>query len=425
MKRDKKSFEKRFLSKIGKIDKSRIRDYLAKLLSQKNFFETIFDHLDEGILVTDGEFRVLYCNSPTREILSLSEHQNVEGERLTTICPEGELGDILASIVDRPRAIQGYECSIGRDETRNIILRATPLAVPAPDSSDESESLESTWVFILHDVTERFRAIEEHSRARRLASLGLLTAGIAHEIKNPLNSLNIHAQILLSESEAGGENALDRKKVARAARVILEETSRLTDIVNEFILAARPQGPMLRLESLNSICDDLARVFAPECEREGIRLKCELDPDLPQMEIDKTLMFQALRNLLRNAIEAHEQDHQEKEDTERETERMILLRTKLTGDSVAIEVADNGPGIPEDQVEKIFEPYYSTKFDGTGLGLMVVYRVVTEHRGSIQVDSRAGLGTRFMITLPLSEKPIRLLEEPKPIPSDPQPSPVS
>lgn len=443
------SFENRFLSKIGKIDTRRIRDYVARLASQKAFFENIFTRLDEGIIVTGDDLRILYCNPVARLFLQLPKRKRWMGADLADSCPRGELRDVLDSMKSRPRRIDHYECTTGQDSARHITL--TTIAVPAPDDvrpqaadPDEGDGHQvnagdvgesggagegtatkpaSMWVYVLQDVTERYRSIEEHTRAQRLASLAMLTSGVAHEIKNPLNSLNIHAQILLEIAGGeGGEDGdeLDRGKVRRAAEVIIEESERLTTIVDEFIQAARPQSPVLSRQSIEEVLGEIERIFGPQCEQAGIELVTEVDPDLPQVDIDAHLILQALRNLVRNAIEAHDaagddggaDDARQTSDVDEPINRRILVRAALAAENIAIEVTDNGPGIAEENVDKIFEPYYTTKFNGTGLGLMVVYRIVTQHRGSIHVDSRPGMGTRFVIALPLGERPVRLLEEP-------------
>lgn len=412
MSRKSKTFDDRFLSKIGKIDRSHIREYLAQTLSQKQFLETLFEHLDEGIIVTDSGLLVIHSNGIARRMLQWPPSKRYLGEALPMLCPEGELRDVLHEMSSRPRLMEGREFPFGPKGDRRLVLKALPM--DPPEEEEAGRKPEPMWVFLLQDVTERYRSLEEQARAQRLASLALLTAGIAHEIKNPLNSLNIHAEILLKQGQAAEEGeGLDAQKVSRAASVILEETQRLTEIVNVFIQSARPQGPILEKHSINRVLEDIVRVLEPECEQSGVTLRADLDPDLPLILLDIHLMFQALRNLVRNALEAHQESMKSGRGDEGGEPPGIFLRTRLSAGAITIDVADNGPGIPEDKLDKIFEPYFSTKFDGTGLGLMVVYRVVTEHQGLIHVDSRPGVGTRFRITLPLTERPLRLLEEPR------------
>jgi signal transduction histidine kinase len=401
-------FQDKFLSKLGKIDRDSIRDYLVHLLSQKQFFETIFGHLAEGIIVTDDRLRVVFSNPMARRLLQWPGQSRRLGEELPEICPPGKLREALVAMRERPRRIDGYELAHGPQDERRLSLTAIPASTET--SGGEREMM---WVFILQDVTEHQRAMEERARAQRLASLALLTAGVAHEIKNPLNSLNIHAHILRAEADPDSSRPLDRERVQRAAQVILEETERLTRVVDEFIQAARPRQPVLERVSIQSLLEDLERLFAPECERLGIDLRVEVDPEIGPIHADLGQLFKALRNLVRNAVEAH---HRTASDDappgEARPAPTIRIAARLTDDRLVIEVADNGPGIARETVDKIFEPYYTTKFGGSGLGLMIVDQVVRAHQGLMRVETGPGAGARFTILLPLSERPTRLLEAP-------------
>ncbi len=414
-----RTFRDRFSSKLGKIDWPHIEDYLFRLRDDNRFLINVLDSLNEGIIVTDEDLRIVLINRVGRRLLRLGPRQRHLGHLLDH-CPPGELADLLANLRRRPREVQAYECRLEGGEGRRLTLTSLPLRATTVETPEASEQ---RWLYLLRDVTERYRSVEEQARAQRLASLALLTSGIAHEIKNPLNSLNIHAQILAREAE-GNEEGLDSATVRRAAKVILEETARLTRIVDEFIQAARPTRPVMERRSLNPLIQDVAELFASECRQEGIELRVEPDPDLPPIDMDAHLMFQALRNLIRNAIEAHQEDRRSGRREASAPPPMIVVRTKVHGDVAAIEVADNGPGISQEDLKKIFEAYYTTKFRGTGLGLLVVHRVVTEHGGEIHVESHPGVGTRFVITLPLVERPVRLLEDSTAVgPSSPEMKP--
>ncbi len=240
-----------------------------------------------------------------------------------------------------------------------------------------------------------------------------MTSGIAHEIKNPLNSLNIHAQLLQEEvREAHAERrGVNPDKAERAVDVILEETARLGRVIEEFLQAARPRSPRLELTNLQDLFDRAERLFCPECERAGIALSVSCDSDVPPVMIDEHLLLQAIRNLVRNAVEAVSEKAERAATEGAEFEPWVRLSAELAEDHVNIRVADNGIGIPETALEHVFEPYFTTKFNGTGLGLMVVYRIVTEHRGTLHVDTQPGEGTQFIISLPLHQRPVRLLQQ--------------
>lgn len=430
----KTGFEDNFLSKLGRIDPRRVREYVARILTRKNFFETIFDHLNEGVVVTDGRLRILYCNRFARELLRWPSRRRFLAEPLDERCPEGELRDLLRELRAAPREIRGRECILegspggeARGEAeRRLVVNAIEMRSAPSSVEGESAPGETTWVILLDDITERSKIIEEQARSRRLETMALLTSGVAHEIKNPLNSINIHAQLLEQEAaEATDREGVRRDHADRAAKIILEETARMTGIINDFIQAVRPQAIARERKYINLLIEELLLIFRPECEARGIELRTDLDPSIPQIHIDEKVVFQAVRNLVRNAVESFDgrESKPEADDaSELPPDPIILVRTRLVREHVTIEVADNGPGIDEAHIDKIFEPYYTTKATGTGLGLMVVYRIVTEHGGSLHVDSRPGIGTRFLISLPLTERPVRLLEGPT---SSRQPDPLT
>src|SRR5690606_24268365 len=149
---------------------------------------------------------------------------------------------------------------------------------------------------------------------------------------------------------------------------------------------------------VNSLVETLADLVRPECKERRIELELDLDPAIPPFGLDPEQIYQALLNVVRNAIEAIDKP-----------EGHLALRTHLRSDQVLIEVEDNGCGIPEESRLSIFEPYNTTKFNGTGLGLMVVFRIISAHGGAIGLDSEVGRGTVFRIALPLDERPVRLL----------------
>ncbi len=401
-------FEHKLLAKLRKLDHEQVQNYLSGLLNQRQFLQTILDHLDEGLIVTSGQLSLLFANRRARTMLGWPRGKAYLGDNLTDrIGKDHPLGDIIRSLGGHFRAIDNYECAYGSKQDRILSLTTVPMR------GKEEEDEESTWLLILlRDVTERYRRQNEQARARRLASLATLTAGIAHEIKNPLNSLNIHAQLLQAEVNRARSQgyAPDGEKTGRACQVILEESARLTRIVEDFIQAARPRTPELQSRPIGKVMEQVRQLFSAECEEKGIRLTLNVEPDLPLLLIDEHLLLQALRNLIRNSLEALPERIDQAAAAGHDYLPAITLRVELQGDYVNVSISDNGPGIAEGALEQIFEPYYTTKFGGSGLGLMVVYRIVTEHRGLLHVDTKPGDGTKFIISLPLDQRPVRLLD---------------
>jgi signal transduction histidine kinase len=198
--------------------------------------------------------------------------------------------------------------------------------------------------------------------------------------------------------------------------IVWEEMQRLGGIVNEFLQAARPTAPWMEPRPINAMLRRVAELAKPECERRGAPLRVFLDPDLKLAQFDDRQLPQAILNLLKNASEAIEEKLTAVEDDDERMalmERMeITLRSRLSGDRAVISVSDTGTGIPEEDYQRIIEPYFSTKFGGTGLGLMNVYRIVQEHEGKLEVESAVGEGATFTISIPLKAPlPVKAIEQ--------------
>jgi signal transduction histidine kinase len=223
-------------------------------------------------------------------------------------------------------------------------------------------------------------------RSERLAAVGKIAAQITHEVRNPLSSIGLNAEML--EEETQGE----ARKLARA---IVKEVDRLTEITEEYLRFARLPRPKLEREELGAIVSSLLSFLQPELERRGVTVATELDPALPPVAADEHQLRQALLNLLRNAVEAMGDGG-----------RLTLTAARVPndgdgGDCRAIEltIRDTGEGIAPEHLPKIFDPFFSTKEGGTGLGLALTQQIIVEHGGKIEVQSERGRGTAFVVRL--------------------------
>jgi signal transduction histidine kinase len=251
-------------------------------------------------------------------------------------------------------------------------------------------------IILLVDVTEKKMKEIQLRQVESLAALTTLSAGVAHEIKNPLTSIDIHIQLLKREIDRleGDES----KNMRNLLVIVKEEVDRLNSIVQDFLFAVRPMSMNLGRENVNELITDLVQFMKYELEEADIEVVLELEKDLPTILIDPKYLKQALLNILKNSIEAIGEGG------------VITLKTYSSNDGdVVIEVVDDGKGIPEEVMGKIFEPYFTTRKFGTGLGLVIVYKIVKEFGGDIKVRSEEGAGTTFTVTLPVYEKKSKLL----------------
>jgi signal transduction histidine kinase len=250
-----------------------------------------------------------------------------------------------------------------------------------------------------------------------LASLTTLAAGVAHEIKNPLGSLSIHVQLIQKALSTNRElcfkahdpqtyQLLNQERDPRNyfslmdkyIGVVNEEIDRLNGIVVDFLFAVRPMNMDFREGNINLLIEELTEFVRFELEEARIAYVLNLTPELPVIDFDERYMKQALLNLVKNAIAAMPQGGK------------LTIKTEAQEAGILIRVYDTGIGIPEEHLSKIFEPYFTTKETGSGLGLTLVFKIIREHQGEITVKSKLGEGSCFTIALPIPQKERRLIK---------------
>lgn len=253
---------------------------------------------------------------------------------------------------------------------------------PAVDDSSEIGELAQTFETMVGAIRD---ARAEIVKAERLATVGKMAARITHEIRNPLSAIGLNLELLEGEIAEGGDPKEQRELVG----AIKGETQRLSRIAEQYLSMARKPSPTLAPESAGEIALELLAFMKPELDRSNIRVITDVDEDVPSIPIDEGLLRQALLNLLRNAREAMPDGGE------------IAVRVaKAAGGGADILVEDRGPGIPEELRATIFDPFITTKEQGTGLGLAVTRDIVEAHRGMIACEAREGGGTTFRIHLP-------------------------
>lgn len=223
--------------------------------------------------------------------------------------------------------------------------------------------------------------------SERLAFVGTLAGGLAHEIRNPLSTMNINLQLLKEDIlSMVGENS---KRASHKIQALQREAQRLEEILNDFLRFARGQKLELENEDMNDILDEVVDFVTPKLKQKNILILKSYDAYLPLCRIDKNLIKQAILNVIINAEQAMEHGGE------------LMVRTSGDKKYIQIDITDTGAGIPKDSIDKIFQIYFSTKKTGTGLGLPTTKRIIEEHKGTIAVQSEEGKGTNFSIKLPV------------------------
>ncbi len=388
----KSGFLDKLIERLGRVGPEEVQNYLLRLAQEKGLIETVFNAIQEGIIVSDGDGRITYVNDAACELFGFEAEQSI-GKRL-----DERVRGLDWSALSSSSGPISRDMEIFYPANKFINFYIVPLLMEhrAKGGRARRSAEQVGYAMILRDITETRRSTEKTIESERLNALTLLAAGVAHEIGNPLNSLHIHLQLMERQvREFDGRVAAQLQESIDIAR---SEISRLDSIVTQFLSAIRPSKPQLHSENVNAIVHAAVRFFAAEIEDRDIVVEQELRSDLPLLELDSDQMKQAFYNVIKNSFEAMKR------------RGILRIRTDRDDTHVLVNFTDTGGGMSAETLSRVFEPYYTTKPAGSGLGLLIVRRIVREHGGELAVESHEGKGLALTIRLPHANQRIRMLE---------------
>ncbi len=360
-----------------------LEDKARQYQALRDFNENIIESIHVGVLACDLEHRIEAWNSPMEPLYGLKRSEAV-GRRLEEVFPQ----ELLAALPfgAGPRGTESlYKFRLraldGRERIVNITF--TPLL-------GKDEAVIGRLV-IFNDLTERVNLEDQLMQAEKLSSIGLLAAGVAHEVNTPLAVIASQAQMLSRQLEPEDPRS-------RTLDKIIKQAFRASEIVNNLLKFSRVSGSEFSELDVNKVVRETVSLVEPMLKTSKISLNTQLTPSLPQVFGNHGKLQQVFMNLIMNARDAMPRGGE------------LTLATEAENGSVLVEVADNGVGIPNEHLSKIFDPFFTTKSTsrGTGLGLAVTYGIIREHAGQIRVESAVGRGTTFRLEFPAVRKEVNV-----------------
>ena len=376
----------RVLGRLDTLDPVNLANLVQRLAKERALFEQIFKTLQEGVLVISLDGIIEYANAAAERLIGTSG-DTLAGQTLWRLMP-----GLRPTLVDDTGAAGPYvtrEFELSYPEPRTVRLYMVPI--PGDDLAGERR-----FAVILGDVTRDKLTTEQRIEDERTSSILLLAAGVAHELGNPLNSLTIHLQLIARKLQKLSRST-DVHSVAESVEVCREEVARLDGIITHFLDAIRPSPPDLAEVNLAEVLAEVLKFQKSEFEDRGIAVEAQTPASLPNVMADRNQVKQVFFNITKNAMEAMQPGGK------------LKIKSRADDDSVYLLFGDSGSGIRHEDMVNLFQPYYTTKSGGHGLGLMIVKRIMRMHGGQVGIESQQGLGTIITLQFPRKDRRIRML----------------
>lgn len=398
-------FLKKAYKKIDKLNLDQVSDLMETLIRENENLTSIFESLSTGLIIVDTEWNLVHHNKASERLLHFSP--DPDGNKIWSVLEDEEIADFLENCANQQKTNIREEFSIPFGESFHFVTVKIGSLVTL--SGHGQTKTVAGAIITVDDVTQQRQSEILLRRMESMSRLTNLAASVAHEIKNPLGAISIHIQLLqksVTKSRNGDGLLPDQRFMENYLGVINEEIDRLNKTVVDFLFAVRPVQANMQLANPNKILKDFVDFFSPEAENRGIELELQLCQNSPRILLDEKLFREIVINLMQNSVAAIDSA---KEDSG--LSGKISVKTLVKNDKFFLFFKDNGVGMDEKTMSRVFEPYYTTKATGTGLGMTTVYKIVKEFAGDIQVTSSLGKGTVFTISLPIPQKKINLLAD--------------
>jgi two-component system nitrogen regulation sensor histidine kinase GlnL len=361
-----------------------------KAPSNEISWQEILASLEDGVITVDPEGRVIFFNEAAESLTEISA-ATARRNSLNKLFKRESWLLQLAKSTHPPR----QESARGEGDFFTRWGRKTPVSVTASPLQDHTGNFLGT-ILLLRDIKHRKELEEDFKQADRLAMLGTLAAGLAHEIRNPLGGIKGAAQLL--------RRAVEGDPSLRAyTEIMIRESDRVNQLIEQLLDLSRPWRLDFAAVNIHQIIEEVLLLERHNAPEKSITVKKRFDPSLPLVQGDRSQLTQVFLNLVKNAYQAMDHGGNLVLTTRLETDFHIRAQGRGRSRFIWVEIADTGIGIKEENLRHIFSPFFTTKNSGTGLGLATCYRIINEHGGMIRVESTEGQGTTFKVCLMVAE----------------------
>ncbi|MBQ7207992.1 MAG: PAS domain-containing protein [Lentisphaeria bacterium] len=379
----KKNFLDRFSERFDDLDSGSRQAYILRLAREKGFLETVFNSIEEGVLVVDQHLRIRYFNRAAKRLLGLPD--DISRIRVSQLLRGVNWRQIIQEDEEEWSRLARQEVEILYPEKRFIQLYLVPLP--------EDTQLASV---ILRDVTENRKRTLSELESSTVKAVSQLAAGVAHEIGNPLNSLYLNLQIL--EKTLGDlAGSSEKEEMGEMIRICKSEVERLDSIIHGFLTEIRPAVPEFRPVDLRELIIEVLKFMRPEIEARKVDVKCNWSAILPPVQGDAKQLKQAFYNIIRNAVQAMSNGG------------TLEIFGYADSENWIVEFSDSGSGVDPERLRSMFNAFETGRAGGNGIGTMVIERVCRTHGADFGIVSAPGRGLVFQVKFPLGKRRLRLL----------------
>lgn len=398
-----RDYVKRVSQMLPKLSEEQIKQILKSVTTENEMLDSILDSLSTGLMVVDNDWCLLKVNNIAERYLKepFVNDEVKSSEKIFELLDEPEIADFLKECAKDDRTNVSEEFST-TNSSGNIRFVQVSVFSWIYDGKMKGRILK------FYDVTEKRTQEVLLRRMENMAGLTNLAAGMAHEIKNPLGAIGIHIQLIQRAVKKQRQNdglLPEPKFLEEHLDVVNEEVENLNKLVMNFLFAVRPVKANLELKNPTGIIQNIVNFFAPEFEKSAVSFTFSEHGKTGRLMIDEKLFREMIINIVQNGFAAVKEKFLE---NQKEGGR-IEIKSSVKDDKYILEISDNGAGMSEETLSHIFEPYFTTKASGTGLGMTMVYKIIKEFSGDISVSSTKNIGTDFTITLPVPQTDKKLL----------------